>query len=116
MRRLNKSLMFSAMSLVLGASPVWAGEPMTTTTSPVQVTITVTGTDHHPMPELTRQDLMVFQNNQQRPVVDLQPVIASPGGLDLAILIDGPLGSSLSLQFPDIRRFVASLPASAAVG
>jgi hypothetical protein len=90
------------------------GEPPNTATSPVQVT--VTETDHHPLNGLTGHDLMVFENNQRRPVVSLEPVSASTRGLDLAILIDGSLGGSLSLQFPDIRRFVTSLPVSAAVG
>jgi len=103
------------MSLVMTASLAWAGEPTTMTTSPVQVTVTVTGTDHQPLPKLTRQDLMVFENNERRPVVSLQPVIASAKGLDLAILIDGSLGSSVSLQFPDIRQFIAGLPPSASV-
>ena len=116
MRRLKEGLVFSAVSAVMMASLAWAGEPTTTATAPVEVTITVTGTDHHPLTELTRQDLMVFENNQRRPVVGLEPVIASEKGLDLAILIDGSLESSLSLQFPDIRKFIASLPPSASVG
>ncbi len=115
-RRLGFSAVGVFVSLLMVASPVWAGEPTAATTSPVQVTVTVTGTDHHPLPELTRHDLMVFENNERRPVVGLEPVITSGRGLDLAILIDGSLGSSVSLQFPDVRRFVASLPPSTSVG
>lgn len=114
MRRLQAGLVFPAIG-VLVSSLVWAAAPPATT-APVQVTVTVTETDHQPLPQLTRQDLMVFQNSDRRPVVSLEPVSASTKGLDFAILIDGSLRSAVSLQFPDIRRFVASLPASTRVG
>jgi VWFA-related protein len=115
MKRLQARLVFAAMAVVMPASFVRAAAPPTTT-GPVQVTVTVTETDHQPLPELTRQDVMVFQNNQRRPVLGLEPISASAKGLDLAILIDGSLGSAVSLQFPDIRSFIASLQPSAAVG
>lgn len=120
MKRLQTSLIFSMVSAIVSVlmmgSLTWAAALPNAGTAPVQVTVTVTGKDHQPLPELTGRDLMVFQNNQRRPVLNLEPVAASAKGFDLAILIDGSLGSAVSLQFPDIRRFMASLPPSTEIG
>lgn len=115
MKRTEAGLVFPPMAVVMMASLVWAAGPPATT-RPVQVTVTITETDHQALPELTKQDVMVFQNNERRPVLGLERVSAGTKGLDLAILIDGSLGSAVSLQFPDIRSFIASLPPSTEIG
>lgn len=83
---------------------------------PVQVTVTASGRGQEPPPVLTRRDVIVFQDNQWRPVLDLTPIGSSARGTDLAILIDGSLRSKIGLQFNDLKKFMQALPASTAIG
>ncbi|HUI43313.1 MAG TPA: hypothetical protein VL523_15220 [Terriglobia bacterium] len=105
------------LAVMLGAtlgSLLAAGVPDTGTT-PVQVTVSISG-QRPAGPSLTTQDLMVFQDGARRPVVDLKQVSGGSQGGDLAILVDGSLGSELGLQFGDLEAFVRSLPPSTWVG
>lgn len=94
---------------------VSAGAALPVASTPVQVTVTVSGIDGQ-APSLTSQDVMVFEDNARRPILDFKPVADNAPGRDLAILIDDSLTSNLSLQFPDLEAFVRSLPASTWVG
>lgn len=101
-----------ALSAALGSLAA-AGVPDVGTT-PVQVTVSISGQQAASVS--TARDLMVFQNGERRQVVSLQPVSGSAQGSDLAILVDGSLGSELGLQFGDLEAFVRSLPPSMRVG
>ena len=87
----------------------WAANP-DTANGRVQVTVTVSGTGKQNPPRLRSHDVMVFEDNQRRPVLDLTPVSTSAQGSDLAILIDGSLASHVALQFSDLRAFIDALP------
>ncbi len=84
-----------------------------TGTTPVSVIVTLSGPQ---APPVTARDVLVYQNNQRRPVIDWTPVTESSKGVDFAILIDDSVGQNISLQFPDIRNFFDELPASSEVG
>jgi len=83
-------------------------------TAPVRVTVTLSGPQTSA--PVTAKDVQVYQNSQRRPVLDFMPVADSPQGMDFAILIDDSVRSEVTLQYPDIRQFIASLPASTQVG
>jgi hypothetical protein len=100
---------------VLIGTGSWAANP-DGANSRVQVTVTVSGTGKQNPPRLRSHDVMVFEDNQRRPVLDLTPVSTSAQGSDLAILIDGSLASQVALQFDDVRAFIGNLPASTMVG
>jgi VWFA-related protein len=80
----------------------------------VRVTVTVQGPEGKTAPTLTPADVMVYQNNDRRPVISWVPA-DKEAGLDLAILIDDSLGTSLSNQYPDLRNFIRDLPATTQV-
>jgi len=101
---------FSAALLLVFSFLGRATAPDTGTT-PVRVTVTVSG-----LQPVTAHDVQVYQNSLRRPVIDWTPVAASPQGMDFAILIDDSLRSEVALQFSDIRNFIDELPASAQVG
>lgn len=108
-----KLLSLLAVSLLVSAICALAAAPDVTTT-PVRVTVTLSG--KQTSTPVTAKDVQVYQNSQRRPVVDFTPVADSPQGMDLAILIDDSVRSDLALQYPDIRQFIESLPASTQVG
>src|SRR5215469_16938261 len=111
--RSTYSLLLPVAVLIGTAS--WAANP-DAANGRVQVTVTVSGAGKQNPPRLRSHDVMVFQDNQRRPVLDLTPVSTSAQGSDLAILIDGSLASQVALQFNDLRAFIGGLPVSTRIG
>jgi hypothetical protein len=68
-----------------------------------------------PPPALAKEDVIVRQNGQVRPVLEWQPLTGAQGGMDVAILIDDSLESSLGLQWGDVTQFIRELPANSRV-
>lgn len=82
----------------------------------VRVTVTVSGRDQSAPPALAKEDVMVRQDNERRPVVDWFAAQGEQAGLDLAILVDDSLDASLGSQFRDLHAFLRGLPATTRVG
>jgi hypothetical protein len=61
----------------------------------------------------TASDVTVKVNNRATPLLGLAPV--SPNAVQIAILIDDGLRSSVNVQLDDIRSFIQNLPAGAEV-
>jgi len=81
-----------------------------------RVTVTVSGRHHSAPPvALTRDDVLVYQANQRRPVIDWQPAEGNAAGLDLAVMIDDSSDDTLGVQFSDLSHFLGSLPATTRV-
>jgi hypothetical protein len=102
---------------LLSLLPSQAQEANTTSTTPVQmsVTVRVLGKNKR-MPEVTREDIIVRQGKDRLKVTDWQPVGRDRSSLDLFILIDDAARPSVSSQFDDLREFVDSMPANTSVG
>lgn len=79
---------------------------------PDLVTVDVTVLSHRSgtTPPITRGDVVVRQNGAVRPVVDWQPLTGSRGGVDLAVLVDDSLESSIALQWRAVGQFIRKLP------
>jgi len=58
------------------------------------------------IPEITQQDVMVYQGHDRRTVTGWIPVKGDKAGLALAILIDDSAGFSLGSQLNEIRTFI----------
>lgn len=114
MKRFTKVAIVGAAVMLVGVAALAAADHPDT--ARVRVTVSVSGENHQAPPELAPEDVLVYQDNQRRPVLDWKPVAGTDVGRDFAILIDSSLGSAVSLQFPDLRRFIRSLPASAQTG
>jgi hypothetical protein len=75
---------------------------------PMRMTVTVEPKKGTEIPAITRQDVVVTQGHNKRPVTDWVPASGNNAGLALAILIDDSAGFSLGSQLSDIRNFIQS--------
>jgi len=81
-----------------------------------RVTVTVAGRHRSAAPvALTGKDVLVYEANERRTVVDWRPAEANTTGLDLAVMIDDSSDDTLSVQFSDLSHFLGSLPATTRV-
>jgi hypothetical protein len=64
---------------------------------------------------LTQGDVLVYKGRDRLPVVDLAPCQGNQAGLDLVILLDDALDTSVASQLGDLRGFIRSLPATTRV-
>lgn len=85
--------------------------------SPELARVSVTVVAHKgAAPPVTAQDVLVRQGDTRRPVVSWEPATGAPAGkLDLAMLIDDSLDTTLGNQFNDITKFLRELPATTRV-
>lgn len=102
---------------VLSLLPLQAQDGDSTTTSPVQMTVTVRVLGKNKrMPEVNRADIIVRQGKDRLQVTGWTPVSGDRDPLDLFILIDDSARTSVSSQFSDLREFIQSLPKTTLVG
>ena len=73
---------------------------------PVQMVVGVEAKHGNETPTITRDDLIVHEGHDVRPVTGWVPATANSGGLALAILIDDASGVSVDTQLNDIRTFI----------
>lgn len=84
------------------------------TSHPVEVSVPVTVFNRRPnatsIPRLTKDDIIVLQDGNARPVLTWQPLANASKGIDLAILIDDSLQASVALHWKDVEGFIRLLP------
>ena len=88
--------------------------------APVRVTVTAVGHKGADPASVTKEDVQVRQKNERRPVLSWTPAYAKASaggpaqgqqaGLDLLVLIDDSLDSSVGIQLDSLAKFVRSLP------
>jgi len=83
---------------------------------PVHVTVTVEAVHGKEVPELKREDVMVFHGQERLPVTEWTTLKGEQAGLELFILIDDASALSLGSQLADLREFINRQPASALIG
>jgi len=83
---------------------------------PVRVVVTVEGKKDAAPPNLTRDDVLVFVDNQRMRVTGWTPVQNDRIGLQLWLLIDDGTDTSLGTQLEDLRRFVLEQSSITRVG
>lgn len=81
------------------------------------VTVTVTVEPRGPAATtvLRADEVFVQQNNQRRPVVRWVRAAGQNGSLDLTILIDNSLDSSIATHYGELKNFIRSLPVTTKV-
>jgi len=67
-------------------------------------------------PVINREDVMVYQGKDRRPVTDWVPAEGDNAGLEFFVLIDDGSDPSLGTQLDDIRKFIEAQPATAKIG
>jgi VWFA-related protein len=111
-RLLGLLCLVGAVSLPTG---LWAGDPSPTTDGVAQVIVTVRAPEGGARPDVSREDVMVYENSQRRPVVSWVPARAQQHPLDMVILMDDSLDANVGVQFGDLADFLRALPASTRV-
>jgi hypothetical protein len=83
---------------------------------PVHTVVTVEALHGSDVPEVSRQDVMVFEGHNRDQVTDWVPARGDNAALELFILIDDSSNMSLGTQLDDLRKFIESQPASTKIG
>jgi hypothetical protein len=109
-RRVLYTALLYSLGALFGAAAVAPVSLGAQDAAKLSITVTVLGRGKKEAPALARQDVMVFQDRERRPVLDWTPVQANQANLDLAILMDDSLDSNIGVQFRDIANFIRSLP------
>ena len=99
----------------IAATPAIAQDDVPRSTDLIHVTVTARSRDNAPPPAVKQNDVIVRQRDDRRPVVEWVSAKDRHTSLDLAILIDNSLDSSLGLQLSDISNFIRALPPSTRV-
>lgn len=100
--RMGLVVLLGALLLPLGAGAQAAG-PL--------VTVTVTVVSHGGDPaSVTKEDVLVRQRDERRPVVDWVPAGSERAPLELVILIDDSLDTGVGTNLDDLRKFIRALP------
>ncbi len=81
----------------------------------VRVTVTVEGTKKNPNPEIAAEDMIAYQEKDRRPVVEWVPAKGDRAALELAILVDDSLDTSVGQQLNDLADFIRSMPSTTQV-
>jgi len=79
-----------------------------------RVVVTTEGRKDSPPPDITPADVMVSVDGQRAQVTGWTPTSAA--GTELWVLIDDGSNTDVSLQYPDLRKFMLSQPASTRIG
>ena len=83
---------------------------------PVHIVVTVEPRHGSDVPEVKREDVMVYEGKTRDQVTEWIPAQGDHAGLELFVLIDDASSSSLGTQLDDIRKFINAQPASTKIG
>jgi hypothetical protein len=84
---------------------------------PVRMTVTVRLLDKDKrMPDVSREDVIVMQDNHRLKITGWRSARGGQAGLDLFILIDDTSDPSLGSQLDDLRAFINAQPQTTSVG
>jgi hypothetical protein len=107
---------FAFLVVCFVAGPVRAQDQRTGSGVPVRILVTVEGKKDAAPPNLTRDDVMVYMDNQRMRVNDWTPVQNDRIGLQLWLLIDDGTDTALGTQLEDLRRFLLEQSSTTQVG
>jgi hypothetical protein len=83
---------------------------------PVHMVVTVEARHGTTPPEITREDVMVYEGHDRDRVTDWVPAQGERAALEFFILIDDATSVSLGSQLEDIRQFINAQPATTKIG
>ena len=84
--------------------------------APVHMVVTVEARHGNKPPEVTEQDVMVYEGRTRDKVVDWIPAQREHAAMEFFVLIDDGASVSLGSQLEDIRQFILAQPSTTAVG
>jgi VWFA-related protein len=107
--------LFVAVVWTIGLPKAESQEPAS---GGVAVHMVVTAEAHHgkEVPDVHKDDVMVYQGRERRQVADWTPLREEHAALQLFILLDDSSHVSVASQFEEIRNFINSQPPTTAIG
>src|SRR5580700_2629771 len=102
--------------LLASVQLVVAQESASATGPAVNLVVTVEARHGSNVPEITRDDVMVYEGHDRDRVTGWLPLQGDHAGLELFILLDDSSNVSLGSQLEDIRQFISAQPATTKVG
>jgi hypothetical protein len=100
-----------AGSMGLPAQKSLAQEPV-----PAHMVVTAEAHRGPDVPEIRKEDVIVYQGKERKQVVDWTPLRGERGALQLFILMDDASHANVGSQFEEIKAFISSQAATTAVG
>jgi hypothetical protein len=82
----------------------------------VNLVVTVEARHGSNVPEITRDDVMVYEGRDRDTVTGWLPLQGEHAGLELFLMLDDSSNMSLGSQLGDIRKFIEAQPATTKVG
>ncbi len=107
---------FAVLVVCFLADATRAQDQATSSGVPVRIVVSVEGQKGAAPPNLARNDVMVYLENQRMPVTGWTPVQNDRSGFELWLLIDDGTDTALGTQLADLRRFVLEQPSTTHVG
>jgi hypothetical protein len=107
-RRFSRTLV--AALTVLAALPAFAQQARSGTA--VSMIVTLEPRRAKTIPPIEKQDVVVFQDKQKRPVTEFRP---AQGSLQLMLMIDDGASNTFNTEIPALKQFVNSLPSQTEV-
>lgn len=115
LRRLKTGIAAAALSAVLLlVTPLYA-QTMEDQAHGQAVITVMPDKDASASPSLSKQDLQVKVDGKDATITNWTPYRGPNDRLEVVLMLDAGARTSLALQFPDIEKFVSSLPANARV-
>jgi hypothetical protein len=110
-------LALTAAAIFPAGAAAQAPAPANDGGAPVRMTVTATSKekDQQP-PALTPQDFLIYEGKDRRPILKVVPQQGADNKLDLYIVVDDSIDSGVTLNYPDVGKFVRELPTPARVG
>jgi len=106
---------FAAIALVIGTVLAAGQDKAPSTGVPAQMVVTVESHDEKNIP-VSESDVMVTKGHDRLRVTGWTAFQGDRAGLELYVLVDDAVSSSVGIQLSDIRRFIEQQPATAAIG
>ena len=114
------SLMFwvlIAITTLLAGAQLTAGQENSPAAGgSVNLVVTVEARHGSNVPDITRDDVMVYEGRDRDRVTGWLPLQGDHAGLELFILLDDSSSVSLGSQLEDIRQFISAQPATTKIG
>ncbi len=112
----EKSFVLVVLVIALTMCTVAAQDTSTPAGVPVRMVVTVEAKHGSNVPEISREDVMVYEGRDRDKVTDWLPLQADRAGLQFFVLIDDASATSLGSQLDDLRQFILAQPESTKIG
>jgi hypothetical protein len=93
-----------------------AQQPALSPGVPAKMVVTVEARHGSTVPVINREDVMVYEGHDRDQVTDWTPLQGNHAGLELFILLDDGLSTSVGSQLNELQKFISAQPATTAIG